>query len=113
LVLLREQILGPEDLIGRFANSSVIGATVILRLGLLPRYGQLRGEDLSWFWRGWYFSNSTLDLAVQSVGPVQGIGARVHWSASPTSIRWSADYRGDQLQRRKQPTHSPARRSLD
>jgi hypothetical protein len=25
------------------------------------------GEDLSWFWRGWYFNNWTLDLAVESV----------------------------------------------
>ena len=25
------------------------------------------GEDLSWFWRGWYMNNWTLDLAVQDV----------------------------------------------
>jgi hypothetical protein len=25
------------------------------------------GEDLSWFWRGWYFNNWTFDLAVKSV----------------------------------------------
>ena len=30
------------------------------------------GEDLSWFWRGWYLNNWTLDLAVTGVQPVQG-----------------------------------------
>ena len=30
------------------------------------------GEDLSWFWRGWYMHNWTLDLAVRGVQPVDG-----------------------------------------
>jgi len=30
------------------------------------------GEDLSWFWRGWYFNNWTLDLAVKSVAYEDG-----------------------------------------
>lgn len=30
------------------------------------------GEDLSWFWRGWYPHNCTLDLAVEGVHPVGG-----------------------------------------
>ncbi len=30
------------------------------------------GEDLSWFWRGWFMNNWTLDLAVTSVRPVKG-----------------------------------------
>jgi hypothetical protein len=30
------------------------------------------GEDLSWFWRGWYFNNWTLDLAVTGVIPAEG-----------------------------------------
>jgi hypothetical protein len=30
------------------------------------------GEDLSYFWRGWYMSNWTLDLAVQGVSYVDG-----------------------------------------
>src|ERR1019366_4654848 len=29
------------------------------------------GEDLSWFWRGWYANNWTLDLAVQSALPAK------------------------------------------
>ena len=30
------------------------------------------GEDLSWFWRGWYMNNWTLDFAVRSVRPEEG-----------------------------------------
>ena len=38
------------------------------------------GEDLSWFWRGWYLNNWNLDLAVTSVHYIDGDpekGARV------------------------------------
>jgi hypothetical protein len=34
------------------------------------------GEDLSWFWRGWYMNNWTLDLAVKSVAYVDGNPAK-------------------------------------
>jgi hypothetical protein len=30
------------------------------------------GEDLDYFWRGWYFNNWTLDLAVTDAGYVDG-----------------------------------------
>ena len=30
------------------------------------------GEDLSWFWRGWYMNNWTLDMAAQSAVPAKG-----------------------------------------
>jgi Peptidase family M1 domain len=30
------------------------------------------GEDLSWFWRGWYFHNWKLDLAAESAVPATG-----------------------------------------
>lgn len=30
------------------------------------------GEDLSWFWRGWFMNNWTLDLAVAAVRPLGG-----------------------------------------
>jgi hypothetical protein len=34
------------------------------------------GEDLSWFWRGWYMNNWTLDLAVKSTTYVDGNPAK-------------------------------------
>ncbi len=34
------------------------------------------GEDLSWFWRGWFFNNWTLDLALDGVSYVDGDPAK-------------------------------------
>jgi hypothetical protein len=34
------------------------------------------GEDLSWFWRGWYFNNWNLDLAVTKVAYTDGDPAK-------------------------------------
>ena len=34
------------------------------------------GEDLSWFWRGWYFNNWTLDLGVRDAHYVDGDPAK-------------------------------------
>ena len=34
------------------------------------------GEDLSWFWRGWFLNNWTLDLAVETVTYVDGDSAK-------------------------------------
>jgi hypothetical protein len=34
------------------------------------------GEDLSWFWRGWFFHNWALDLAVDGVAYVDGDPAK-------------------------------------
>ena len=34
------------------------------------------GEDLSWFWRGWFFHNWALDLAVDGVTYVDGDPAK-------------------------------------
>lgn len=34
------------------------------------------GEDLSWWWRGWYANNWTLDLAVEKIAPVGGDPAK-------------------------------------
>lgn len=30
------------------------------------------GEDLSWFWKGWFFGNGNIDLGILSVEPYQG-----------------------------------------
>ncbi|MGH8149206.1 MAG: M1 family metallopeptidase [Steroidobacteraceae bacterium] len=73
LVLLREQILGPRrfdwafrkfirDWSWRHPTPS----------DFFRAMDSAAGEDLSWFWRGWYFHNWTLDLAVKGVRPVEG-----------------------------------------
>jgi Peptidase family M1 domain len=77
LILLREQILGPERFDWAFrrfirdwafrhpASSDFFRA--------MESEG---GEDLSWFWRGWYFNNWTLDLAVKGVAYPDGDPAK-------------------------------------
>ena len=41
------------------------------------------GEDLSWFWRGWFYRSDVVDLAVDSVGDVaDSTGAKVRRESS-------------------------------
>ena len=73
LVLLREQILGPQ----RFdlAFRKFIRDWAYRHPSPSDFFRAMEsegGEDLSWFWRGWYFNNWTLDLAVQDVSYANG-----------------------------------------
>ena len=73
LVLLREQILGPERFDWAFrkyiADWSFKHPSPSDFFRAMDSAG---GEDLSWFWRGWYARNWTLDLAVESAVPAKG-----------------------------------------
>ncbi|MDB6087464.1 MAG: putative aminopeptidase precursor [Gammaproteobacteria bacterium] len=73
LVLLREQILGPERFDWTFRRFIRDWAfrhpTPADFFRAMESEG---GEDLSWFWRGWYLNNWTLDLAVKGVAYVDG-----------------------------------------
>jgi len=65
------------------------------------------GEDLSWFWRWWFYEISIVDLAIDSVSIVQGVDAsglvRMHLSnpgavpndraADPNVRRWHSSRR--------------------
>jgi hypothetical protein len=77
LILLREQILGPERFdwaFRRFIRSwAYRHPTPSDFFRAMESEG---GEDLSWFWRGWYMKNWTLDLAVKSVACVNGNPAK-------------------------------------
>jgi hypothetical protein len=81
LILLREQILGPERFDSAFRK--FIGDWTFRHPAPSDFFRAMEsegGEDLSWFWRGWYFNNWTLDLAVQNVAYIDGDpakGARV------------------------------------
>ena len=68
LILLREQILGPErfDLafrtyVERWAYKHPQPADFFRTIE------NVSGEDLDWFWRGWFFSTDVLDQAIASV----------------------------------------------
>ncbi|NKF22369.1 M1 family metallopeptidase [Solimonas sp. C16B3] len=68
LVLLREQILGPERFDWAFrkyiADWAYKHPTPSDFFRAMDSAG---GEDLGWFWRGWFFNNWTLDLAVGGI----------------------------------------------
>jgi len=71
LVLLREQILGEErfdrafrEYVRRWAFKSPEPADFFRTME------DVAGEDLSWFWRGWFYSTGVLDQAVKQVRQV-------------------------------------------
>lgn len=73
LVLLREQILGPKRFDWAFRKFIRDWAyRHPTPSDFFRAMDSAAGEDLSWFWRGWYFHNWTLDLAVEGVHPVAG-----------------------------------------
>jgi hypothetical protein len=73
LVLLREQILGAERFDGAFRKFIRDWAYHHPSPSDFFRAMDSEGgEDLSWFWRGWYMNNWTLDLAVADVAYANG-----------------------------------------
>jgi hypothetical protein len=77
LVLLREQILGPERfdwVFRRFIRDWAFRHPA--PSDFFRAMESEGGEDLSWFWRGWYFNNWTFDLAVKSVAYPEGNPAK-------------------------------------
>ena len=75
LILLREQILGPERFDWAFRR--FIRDWAFRHPSPSDFFRAMEsagGEDLSWFWRGWYFNNWTLDLAVKGVAYPMAIG---------------------------------------
>lgn len=73
LVLLREQIIGPERFDLAFRHYIQTWAYKHPGPSDFFRFMESEtGEDLGWFWRGWYEHNWKLDLAVQNVVAVDG-----------------------------------------
>jgi hypothetical protein len=76
LVLLREQILGPQRF--DYAFKRYIRSWAYRHPGPDDFFRTMEneaGEDLSWFWREWFFHNWNLDLAVKDVYSPAGGGA--------------------------------------
>ncbi|MBS1604200.1 MAG: M1 family peptidase, partial [Bacteroidetes bacterium] len=81
LVLLREHILGPDRF--DYAFRQYIRNWAYRHPGPYDFFRTMdneAGEDLSWFWRGWFLHNWSLDLAVQSV---QASGGALSFGAQP------------------------------
>jgi hypothetical protein len=71
LVLLREQILGPQRFDPAFRRYIAAWAYKHPSPSDFFRFMDSEaGEDLSWWWRGWYFNNESLDLAVRNAAYV-------------------------------------------
>jgi hypothetical protein len=81
LTLLRGDILGPERFDKAFRKFIADWAYKHPKPSDFFRAMESEGgEDLSWFWRGWYFHNWTLDLAVTGVTYVESdpaLGAEI------------------------------------
>ena len=76
LVLLRETILGPDRF--DYAFRQYIRNWAYRHPGPYDFFHTMdneAGEDLSWFWRGWFLHNWSLDLAIQSVTPTDASNA--------------------------------------
>lgn len=68
LVLLREQILGPERFDPAFRRFTAAWAFKHPKPADFFRAMESEaGEDLSWWWRGWYAENWQMDLAVAGI----------------------------------------------
>jgi hypothetical protein len=73
LVLLREQILGPERFDDAFRKYIATWAYHHPSPSDFFRFMESEaGEDLGWFWRGWYQHNWQFDMAVRKVAPIDG-----------------------------------------
>ncbi len=73
MVLLREQIIGPERFDPAFRRYIATWAYKHPSPSDFFRFMESEtGEDLGWFWRGWYEHNWQLDLAVQKVSYTGG-----------------------------------------
>lgn len=73
LVMLREYILGPE----RFDNAfrSYIKTWAFKHpqpADFFNHMENVAGENLSWFWKGWFYGNGNIDLGITGVQPYGG-----------------------------------------
>ena len=77
LVLLRDVILGPERFDPAFRKFIADWSFKHPKPSDFFRTMESEGgEDLSWFWRGWYLENWNLDMAVEGVAYVGGDPAK-------------------------------------
>ena len=73
LFMLREYIIGPERF--DYAFKSYIRHWAYKHPqpnDFFNHFENVVGEDLSWFWKGWFYGNGNIDLGITSVEPYQG-----------------------------------------
>ncbi|HYE96982.1 MAG TPA: M1 family metallopeptidase [Rubricoccaceae bacterium] len=73
LLLLRDHVLGPERFDAAFREYTRRWAFKHPQpADFFRTIEDVSGEDLDWFWRGWFFSSETFDVAVASVDTGDG-----------------------------------------
>jgi hypothetical protein len=78
LVLLRDQILGPDRFDPAFRRFIATWAYKHPKPSDFFRFMDSEtGEDLSWWWRGWYVTNATYDVAITQIVKDAGGGSHV------------------------------------
>ncbi|WP_417760307.1 M1 family metallopeptidase [Shewanella sp.] len=85
LILLREQILGPDRFDPAFKAYIKTWAYKHPTPSDFFRFMEsAAGEDLSWWWRGWYLNNWQLDMAITGVNDVDNKrikGTEIHFAS--------------------------------
>jgi hypothetical protein len=95
LTMLREYVLGEE----RFDNafSSYIKAWAYKHptpADFFNHIENVAGENLDWFWKGWFYGNGNIDLAINTVAPNEGgyIVVLENRQAIPMPVKLLASY---------------------
>ncbi|HRK75429.1 MAG TPA: M1 family aminopeptidase, partial [Rhodothermales bacterium] len=74
LVLLREYILGPESFDAAFrAYTERWKYKHPQPQDFFRTIEDVSGEDLAWFWRGWFYSNERYDVGIQNIEVGSGV----------------------------------------
>jgi len=70
LVMLREYILGAERFDNAFRSYIKTWAYKHPQPGdFFNHMENVAGENLSWFWKGWFYGNGNIDLGINAVQP--------------------------------------------
>jgi hypothetical protein len=81
LIMLREVVLGEDRFDAAFRNYVATWAFKHPKPADFYRtMEEVSGEDLSWFWRGWFYTTDLLDQAIDSVTVGEEGRAQVHLS---------------------------------
>ena len=70
--MLREHILGEERFDEAYSIHQTVGLQTSHSDDFYRTIENVSGEELSWFWRGWFIHNWKLDQAIKRVKYVDG-----------------------------------------
>lgn len=105
-ILLREYIIGPERFDPAFKAYIQRWAYKHPQPGdLFNTIENVTGEDLNWFWKGWFYGTGNIDLSINSVQKTTG-GYLVHLENNgdiPMPVLMEVTYKGGEKEEIKLP----------